>query len=731
MTELRLLTVSDLGVSTGFSRVMNEVIDYFPEYIDVHSLAINYFGDPHTVKSKLYPASAGGDLYGINRIDDLIEKLKPDRIFILQDSWIIKEYLNRIPEERLKDVVIYTPVDAEPYMYQWLEKFSLVKHVCVYTEFGKRVLTEANPDIKNISVVPHGINTKMFYPMDVKIAREKLADLPLDAFIILNVNRNQPRKRIDMCAKAFGIFARDKPDVRYYHHAGLEDVGWNIVALSKRHGFEKRLILSSKDLSPRRAVSNETLNIIYNACDVGLNLSTGEGWGLCFKGNTDVLTTRGFKQIKNVNIGDQVFDVYGAVTTVTNTLSRKLDNSLYKVKISGLSDFIYVTEEHPFFTNKGFVKAKDLTVNSYVLKPDIENISLFSKIDLTHYAPLIHDENYIYFNNAKKKFGLKVSSSELKKVKRLFNANVKLTSLRKINRYINLDESILPILFYFLSSKGRVKHFAYSEELLKLFEELFNYTGKRYFDNTIRLTANLTLALERIAKSQLTYLTLSRKLTKDLLYKLIDKKGYTHPTTKSLFLASYYKEKARIYRLLLLKLGIASSEYKIKDGTTYISIDKKHLPEFLASNSNRNRIETIEGYYYRITSVEKVPFKGMVYNLETESHTYNVFGYAVHNCNMEHAVTGKPQIISANSANLENYIDDRGILVPISHYDTNPKILTEGAVPSLEHAVAAMEYTYKNRDACEEIGNNAREYFLQDKFKWSNISNTFREIIES
>jgi D-inositol-3-phosphate glycosyltransferase len=101
-----------------------------------------------------------------------------------------------------------------------------------------------------------------------------------DAFIVLNANRNQPRKRIDLTIEGFALFAQGKPDnVKLYLHMGLEDAGWNLAVMARRHGIEHRLILSS----PERGVptaSEARLNLIYNACDVGLNTSTGEGWGL-------------------------------------------------------------------------------------------------------------------------------------------------------------------------------------------------------------------------------------------------------------------------------------------------------------------------------------------------------------------------------------------------------------------------------------------------------------------
>src|ERR1043166_5032133 len=101
-----------------------------------------------------------------------------------------------------------------------------------------------------------------------------------DAFIVLNANRNMPRKRIDITMQGFAIFARDKPpNVKLYLHMATEDTGWNVVILAKRYGICDRLMMTQAD-NKRPQFSDEQLNLLYNACDVGITTTTGEGWGM-------------------------------------------------------------------------------------------------------------------------------------------------------------------------------------------------------------------------------------------------------------------------------------------------------------------------------------------------------------------------------------------------------------------------------------------------------------------
>ena len=78
----------------------------------------------------------------------------------------------------------------------------------------------------------------------------------------------------------FAQFARDKPaNVKLYLHMATEDSGWNVLILAKRYGIYDRLIMTQADNS-RPTFSDEQLNLLYNACDVGITTTTGEGWGM-------------------------------------------------------------------------------------------------------------------------------------------------------------------------------------------------------------------------------------------------------------------------------------------------------------------------------------------------------------------------------------------------------------------------------------------------------------------
>ncbi len=293
----KVLWVSDAVATTGFARVSHSVIKNLPKgKYDVHHIGINYLGDPHEYDHKIYPAMLGGDLYGTRRLVELSRIVKPDLIFFLNDSWIIDQYLDELKNNDITDIpiVVYFPIDSTNLTKDWFKNYHLVYETCVYTQFGKNAVIDSEGLTKDhtINVVPHGVDTKVFYPYEDKgvlsgsdLAKREL--LPVDkspelqdCFVILNANRNQPRKRIDLTLLAFAQFIKGKEGrVRLYCHMGIEDAGINILRVAGQYDFDDQLIVSTLE-NQIPGVPDDRLNLIYNACDVGINTSTGEGWGL-------------------------------------------------------------------------------------------------------------------------------------------------------------------------------------------------------------------------------------------------------------------------------------------------------------------------------------------------------------------------------------------------------------------------------------------------------------------
>jgi len=286
--KIKLLWIGDSpAVTTGFGRVAQGILEGLIQTgnYQVSVLGINHpIGDPHRYEGmiRIYPARARGNIYGFDRVEEVIAREKPDVIILLNDLWILSEYIKFIPENNR--IITYSPVDALPVDKVWVDNLEKVNaRVTTYTQFAKRGILDANSDIK-IDVVGHGVDTDEFYQMDD--ARRFLANIPEDSFVVQNVNRNQPRKRLDLFLKGMQIWLdrlpkSDRDNIRLYYHGTLRDVGWNLISLAKRWGIDDRfLITDQSSMTPARGVPLSMLCKIYNCADVHIMTSMGEGFGL-------------------------------------------------------------------------------------------------------------------------------------------------------------------------------------------------------------------------------------------------------------------------------------------------------------------------------------------------------------------------------------------------------------------------------------------------------------------
>ena len=297
----RILVAGDAAVPTGFARVIEGIFKPLVTRYEIHHLGTNYRGDPHGYSWKVYPAELGGDRWGARRIVSLVEKIQPQLIFILNDIWVQSAYMQELKlAKALPPIILYCPVDGGPIDPENIAPLAGVARFVVYTDFGRQQVEEAvqqqrekDPSFNfpGVEIIPHGIDTDTFYPLqgDSERVSGRLSARMLlfpdatdlnERFIVLNANRNQPRKRIDTTIRGFALFARDKPaHVKLFLHMGVEDVGWNVVLLARRYGIEDRILMSSL-AKTIQGVSTAQLNRVYNACDVGINTSSAEGWGL-------------------------------------------------------------------------------------------------------------------------------------------------------------------------------------------------------------------------------------------------------------------------------------------------------------------------------------------------------------------------------------------------------------------------------------------------------------------
>lgn len=288
---MRIFFVGDSPtVPTGFGQVSKNLLGRLQKLgHEIHVLGINSYGEPYSREEfpyDIWPCDKGSIeiIYGYAKMWYIARKLQPDIIFFLNDPWVIEKYFEHKPHDFNDNYIkylAYYPIDAGPLKPQWAKMLTDKFHAQVcYSHFAESVILEANEGKrpKNLHQIYHGVDTTDFFPIHQGEARVRLG-LPIDAFIIGMVARNQYRKRFDILMKAFADFSKDKPEAKLYIHTALQDVGYDILDLSRQFNLGEKLILT-EGLALPEGVPTHVLNVIYNSLDVHALISLGDGFGL-------------------------------------------------------------------------------------------------------------------------------------------------------------------------------------------------------------------------------------------------------------------------------------------------------------------------------------------------------------------------------------------------------------------------------------------------------------------
>jgi glycosyltransferase involved in cell wall biosynthesis len=382
---IKVLAYADSNPSTGFGRVAYEILSHLHRSgeFEVTLMGIGYHkGDDTPHPFPVHPAGSYKDPLGIERIDGAVRKYAPDVLWLLNDIWNLNAYLAM--RQTQVPTVVYFPVDTPNIKFNYALCLGAASEAAVYTQFGAReaaaslreavdVLLQGGlpldephrslslevPDRKLLhcrfdrleryqnpagyAVIPHGLDSRTWEVRDRATVRA-LLDLPEDAFVVGSVNTNQFRKRQDLTLRAFAKLARANPRaVLILHCAGSQMGGWDLPQDVRRLGLESRVLLLHQ-LYPR--LTEDQLCTLYNALDVHINTSGGEGWGLCLGPSTLIHTPERVLPITRIRPGDRVLSSDGTFRRVRATTHRTVTDWL-DVDVAG-HPTTQVTPEHPF-----------------------------------------------------------------------------------------------------------------------------------------------------------------------------------------------------------------------------------------------------------------------------------------------------------------------------------------------------------------------------------------------
>lgn len=293
----RVLWIGDAGCHTGFGTVTHAIGERLVEKYDhdVHVLATNYRGDHWPTSLKLYVPNlvTPNDVYGQARFLELLGKVNPDVVVILNDPYVTLKFLyrNHWDEEKIllqyRPIISYLPVDGinQPPVWKLLEK---VTTPVVMSEWGKTLFPDA-------TLAYHGIDAQRFRPAtdaepmrssgghEVRNKRDAKVALGYDpdAFLVVRVDRNSRRKDFSSTWKALvPVMKRHSDIVAHFHCQWQGDDGVELGELNSREPDLQGRFRAPGNHNTRLGWSPVDLAILYNAADVFVSTSWGEGFGL-------------------------------------------------------------------------------------------------------------------------------------------------------------------------------------------------------------------------------------------------------------------------------------------------------------------------------------------------------------------------------------------------------------------------------------------------------------------
>jgi glycosyltransferase involved in cell wall biosynthesis len=301
---VNILYYADFNCTTGFGNVSKQLIDNWSinKNFNISILAINdrsekpYNYKPNVLVIPCLIADEKKDGYARLELLKMLYQHDFDVFFALNDIEILNsmtEHLNNVKKERTKankkktKFVIYTPIDSEPRPRD-CEVLSLFDEVITYTEYGKATLKPlvSESNWKKIKVIPHGIDTEVFYPIANNFENSKTKEQLFgksDVFVFGSVNRNSARKDLATLIMGFAMFKHTTQAnaVLYIHCNPIDRMGIDCYRLSERLGLDVGTdIFFPKDFDENMGVPESELNKIYNTFDCFVTTTTAEGWGL-------------------------------------------------------------------------------------------------------------------------------------------------------------------------------------------------------------------------------------------------------------------------------------------------------------------------------------------------------------------------------------------------------------------------------------------------------------------
>ncbi len=299
---MRILAFSHAGHPSGFGVAAHHLYRRWVEAgHQVHVLAAHCPKEPPPLPYTLHPTrlDASEEVYGTQLAGPLIARLDPHVLFFLYDLPVAGLYLDRIATQGelrpwLERTVLYAPLDYVNLPPHWFRPVATVRRTVMQSRWAAQTIRREGGLDADWAWL--GVDRGLFHPatssdpvrlkdaagrklaLSSKEEAKRLLDLE-GRFLVLAVSANHGRKNLADTIKVFAAFAADKPDALLFLHANPVANGIDLLAVVSRLGIRAKVRFPNdyglvEDWPPSH------LAALYNAADVYLSTSCGEGFGL-------------------------------------------------------------------------------------------------------------------------------------------------------------------------------------------------------------------------------------------------------------------------------------------------------------------------------------------------------------------------------------------------------------------------------------------------------------------
>lgn len=236
--------------------------------------------------------------FGYKQLREFIDTVGPALVIFYNDPLVVARFLE-ISEYKKEDsfkVWVYIDMLYMGIAQQIMDKIdSSAEKVYAFTNTWKTVYESYFPGGCQavVKVMGHAADPDVFKPMSNKMGIRRDVNIPDNAIVFLNCNRNTERKRLDLTIGGFiGLLAKD-PTKPYYLILATSIDPRTGAFYDPRRIFMSEAMVNNIDIAEisdrivmvdtggQTVFNDEAINRLYNAADFGINTSDGEGFGLC------------------------------------------------------------------------------------------------------------------------------------------------------------------------------------------------------------------------------------------------------------------------------------------------------------------------------------------------------------------------------------------------------------------------------------------------------------------